>query len=176
MGTAEEMEAGSKRSQYFANLGTSRPHLKSNPTGEGSGVAPRKNDGTTNVVPVEPTENTGVQGGGGGTGPTGNTWPPGNTGPTGDTGPTGTRPKPNARQAKHEQQPGPNVGQTGNERGGSSQRPVPIAPTFANFPAELTSLPYWVLWRYLPPKSRGGARGARKGRCRLGRATDTAAV
>ena len=41
MSTAEEMEAGRKRSEYFANLGTSRPHPKPNPTGEGS-VAPQR--------------------------------------------------------------------------------------------------------------------------------------
>ncbi len=38
-------------------------------------------------------------------------------------------------------------------------KPSPIRPKFENFPAELAelkSLPNWVLWRYLPPKSNGG--------------------
>jgi hypothetical protein len=160
MSTAEEMEAGRKRSQYFANLGTSRPHPKSNPTGADNGITPRENDGTNNVILFGPTGSTGVQGDGAGTGPTGDTWLIGNTGPTGHTGPTGTQPGPNTSQARQgEQQPGPNGpakrSEAGDKRGGSSQRPVPIPPTFANFPTELTSLPNWVLWRYLPPKSHG---------------------
>ena len=65
MSTAEEMEAGRKRSQYFASPGTRRPHPMSTATGEGSGVAPTKNDGTTNVIPFGPTGNTDVQCGGG---------------------------------------------------------------------------------------------------------------
>jgi hypothetical protein len=39
---------------------------------------------------------------------------------------------------------------------GAQKKPIPIKPNFANFPAELKSLPNWVLWRYLPPKSNGG--------------------
>jgi len=37
----------------------------------------------------------------------------------------------------------------------SPTKPTPIQPNFANFPAELKSLPNWVIWRYLPPKSNG---------------------
>jgi len=37
-----------------------------------------------------------------------------------------------------------------------SNKPIPIQPEFANIPAELRSLPNWVNWRYLPPKSSGG--------------------
>jgi primase-polymerase (primpol)-like protein len=36
------------------------------------------------------------------------------------------------------------------------KKPTPLEPNFENFPAELKSLPNWVLWRYLPPKSSGG--------------------
>jgi hypothetical protein len=36
---------------------------------------------------------------------------------------------------------------------GSVRRSSPLLPEFSNFPSELTSLPNWVLWRYLPPKS-----------------------
>ena len=39
---------------------------------------------------------------------------------------------------------------------GAQKRPIPIKPNFAKFPAELKTLPNWVLWRYLPPKSNGG--------------------
>jgi uncharacterized protein DUF5906 len=38
----------------------------------------------------------------------------------------------------------------------AQKKPTPIQPNFANFPAELKVIPNWVLWRYLPPKSRGG--------------------
>jgi hypothetical protein len=55
-----------------------------------------------------------------------------------------------------EQQPGPNASQAGGERGDRLGKPSPIKPEFENFPAELKSLPNWVLWRYLPPKSNGG--------------------
>jgi Family of unknown function (DUF5906) len=37
-----------------------------------------------------------------------------------------------------------------------SNKPIPLRPDFSNFPAELQSLPNWVMWRYLPPKSNGG--------------------
>ena len=37
----------------------------------------------------------------------------------------------------------------------TAPKPTLIQPEFANFPAELKSLPNWVLWRYLPPKSKG---------------------
>ncbi|HUZ32122.1 MAG TPA: VapE domain-containing protein [Xanthobacteraceae bacterium] len=118
MSTAEEMEAGRKRSEYFANLGNSRPQLKSNPTGEDSGVAPRITNGANNVIPIGPTGNTGAHGGGAtlaatgptrNAGPTGNTathggggtGPMGNTGPTANTGPTGTQDGPNAPKFDH---------------------------------------------------------------------------
>ena len=92
MSTAEDMEAGRKQSEYWANPGASRPQPKPDPTGKGSGVAARKND---NVIPFGPTGNTGGQrGGGGGTGPMGN------TGPSGNTGPMGNEPRPNAGQVK----------------------------------------------------------------------------
>jgi hypothetical protein len=38
----------------------------------------------------------------------------------------------------------------------AQKKPTPIQPNFANFPAGLRSLPNWLLWRYLPPKSKGG--------------------
>ena len=136
MGTTEEMEAGRKQSEYWSNPGARRSRPKPDLSGQGSGIAATKN-GTTNVIPFGPTGNTDVQCGGGGTGPTGNTWPTGNTGPTGT-------------------QPGLNASQATDDRGNSLRRPIPIQPTFANFPAELKSLPNWVLWRYLPPKSSGG--------------------
>lgn len=65
MSTAEEMEAGRRQSEYWANPGARRPQLKSSLAGEGRGVAPRKNDGTTNVVAFGPTGKMGVQGGAG---------------------------------------------------------------------------------------------------------------
>ena len=69
MGTAEEMEAGRKQSEYWANPGANRPQSKPDPTGKGSSVAARKND---NVIPFGPTGNTGGQSrGGGGLAPTG---------------------------------------------------------------------------------------------------------
>ena len=135
MSTAEEMDAGRKRRRDWANPGASSPQTKPDLSGQGSGIAAMKNG--TNVIPFGPTGNTDVQCGGGGTGPTGNVWP------TGNTGPTGAQPRPNASQAA-------------DDRGDSLRRPIPILPEFANFPAELTSLPNWVLWRYLPPKSHGG--------------------
>ena len=67
--TAEEIEAGRKQSEYWANPGASRPQPKSDPTGKG-GFAP-KND---NVIPFGPTGNTGGQGGRGGTGRTARRW------------------------------------------------------------------------------------------------------
>jgi hypothetical protein len=93
MGTAEEMEAGCRRSE-----GLSGPHPRSKPAGEDTGGTPRKDDGTTNVIPFGPTGNTGAQsrGGTGLTEKLGSTG--GNTGPTGNTGPAGTQP--NASQAK----------------------------------------------------------------------------
>jgi primase-polymerase (primpol)-like protein len=39
------------------------------------------------------------------------------------------------------------------------KKPTPIKPNFANFPAELKLLPNWVLWRYMPPKSRSSKWG-----------------
>ena len=92
MGTAEEMEAGRKRSQYFASLGATRPQPKPDLSDQGSGIA-TKNDGTTNVIPFGPTGNTDAQSSGTGTGPTEN------TGPTGNTRPTDTQSRPNAGQA-----------------------------------------------------------------------------
>jgi len=53
------------------------------------------------------------------------------------------------------QQPAPNASQASGERKDRLGKPTPIQPDFANFPAELKSLPNWVLWRYLPPKSHG---------------------
>jgi hypothetical protein len=34
-------------------------------------------------------------------------------------------------------------------------KPVAIPPQFPNIPAELKSLPKWVLWRYMPPRTPG---------------------
>ena len=34
-------------------------------------------------------------------------------------------------------------------------RPVALAPEFPKIPAELKSLPKWVLWRYMPPRTPG---------------------
>jgi primase-polymerase (primpol)-like protein len=39
---------------------------------------------------------------------------------------------------------------------GAQQKPIPIKPSFENFPAELKLVANWVVWRYLPPKSSGG--------------------
>lgn len=89
MGTAEEMEAGRKD---LANLGISGTHARSEPAGEDTGGTPRKDDGTTNVIPFGPTGNTAAQDRGG----TGLTEKLGSTG--GNTGPTGTQPT--ASQAK----------------------------------------------------------------------------
>jgi hypothetical protein len=36
------------------------------------------------------------------------------------------------------------------------QKPIPIPPKLASFPAALKALPNWLLWRYLPPKASGG--------------------
>ena len=87
MSTTEEIEAGRKQSEYWANPGASRPQPKSDPTGKRRFAA--KND---NVIPFGPTGNTGGQGARGGTGPTAN------TGPTGNTGATGAGPRPNATE------------------------------------------------------------------------------
>jgi hypothetical protein len=38
----------------------------------------------------------------------------------------------------------------------AQKKPTPLQPEFANIPAELRSLPNWVLWRYLPPKASSG--------------------
>jgi hypothetical protein len=66
------------------------------------------------------------------------------------------QPGANAGPAKpSEQRPGSNPGQASGERGDRLGKPTPIRPEFANFPAELKSLPNWVLWRYLTPKSHG---------------------
>lgn len=54
-----------------------------------------------------------------------------------------------------DQQAGANVDQAADARVDSLRKPIPILPTFANIPAQLTSLANWVLWRYLPPKSDG---------------------
>jgi hypothetical protein len=54
-----------------------------------------------------------------------------------------------------EQQPGPNGTQVSGQPVGGLGKPSPIKPEFATIPTELTSLPNWVLWRYLPPKSPG---------------------
>ena len=63
----------------------------------------------------------------------------------------------NADPAKpDEQRPGSNGSQASGERGDRLGKPTPIKPEFENLPAELKSLPNWVLWRYLPPKSNGG--------------------
>ncbi|MGO9682446.1 MAG: AAA family ATPase, partial [Beijerinckiaceae bacterium] len=55
-----------------------------------------------------------------------------------------------------EQRPGSNASQASGERADELGKPTPIRPEFENFPAELKSLPNWVLWRYLPPKSNNG--------------------
>ena len=156
--TALEMEAGRKQSEYWANPGASRPQPKTDPTGEGSGVALRKDD---NVIPFGPTGNTGptgnsvVQDGGGGT-----VSPPGpteNTGPIGNTEPTSAQQGANAGPAKpSEHRPGSNASQASGERGDKLGKPTPIQPEFQNFPTELKSQHNWLLWRYLPPKSSGG--------------------
>jgi hypothetical protein len=54
-----------------------------------------------------------------------------------------------------EQQAAPNADQAGIKEGDSSGKPTPLKPNFANIPAELKSMPNWVNWRYLPPKSHG---------------------
>ena len=53
MSTSEEMEAGRKQSQYFANPGASRPQPKTDASGKGSGVtAPKKpNDAPAGIPP-----------------------------------------------------------------------------------------------------------------------------
>ena len=68
--------------------------------------------------------------------------------------------KPNAEGIKSEsgERPGPNASQAGGEGADNSEKPIPIQPKFANFPAELKLLPNWVLWRYLPPKSKKGGK------------------
>ena len=53
MSTAEEMEAGRKQSDYWANPGARRPQPKPDPTGKGSGVAPRKNNGDPDIIVPE---------------------------------------------------------------------------------------------------------------------------
>ena len=50
----------------------------------------------------------------------------------------------------------PNATQTSGLVRDTPGKPSPIPPKFANFPDDLNSLPNWVLWRYLPPKSDGG--------------------
>ena len=54
------------------------------------------------------------------------------------------------------QQIGQNASQANGAAGVRFGKPTPISPKFPNFPAGLRSLPNWVLWRYLPPKSDGG--------------------
>ena len=51
--------------------------------------------------------------------------------------------------------PGMSASQAGGEGGDGLGKPTPIKPKFANFPAELQSIPNWVLWRYLRPQSHG---------------------
>ena len=66
------------------------------------------------------------------------------------------RPGANAGPAKpSEQQPRPDGSQASSEQGARLGKPSPLKPEFENFPAELKSLPNWVLWRYLSPKSHG---------------------
>ena len=50
---------------------------------------------------------------------------------------------------------GPNAGSAGYEGANGPAKPIPIKPNFANFPSALKSLPNWVLWRHLVPKSMG---------------------
>ena len=40
MSTTDEIEAGRKRSEYWANPGANRPQTKPDPTGKGSGAVP----------------------------------------------------------------------------------------------------------------------------------------
>ena len=49
-----------------------------------------------------------------------------------------------------------NAGLIGPGKVSGSQKPIPIKPNFQNIPAQLQSKHNWVLWRYLPPKSKGG--------------------
>ena len=37
-----------------------------------------------------------------------------------------------------------------------SNKPIPLQPNFANLPLELKSIPNWLLFRYMPPKRKGG--------------------
>jgi hypothetical protein len=74
------------------------------------------------------------------------------TGPTGPTGAVGAAAMGSTGSGATGARP--NIGQSGGERT-SSGKPTPIQPNSANFPAELTALPNWVVWRYLPPKSHG---------------------
>jgi hypothetical protein len=67
------------------------------------------------------------------------------------------QPGANAGPAKpSEPRPGSKASQAKSEARDKLGKPTPIHPEFENFPAELKSLPNWVLWRYLPPKSNGG--------------------
>jgi AAA domain len=54
-----------------------------------------------------------------------------------------------------EKSPRPDDGHADDKVVNNLGKPTPIPPEFVNFPAELKSLPNWVLWRYLPPKSSG---------------------
>jgi hypothetical protein len=52
--------------------------------------------------------------------------------------------------------PAPATVETGLGDLGMSNKPIPLQPNFANLPAELKSIPNWVLFRYVPPKRKGG--------------------
>jgi AAA domain len=149
MSTAEEVEAGRKRNEYFANLETSRPQPKAAPNGEGSGavlintgiVAPEtpKQPQVKGIKPEVPSAECSLA-------PTVVSEAAAPATNIGGATPTGTH---------SEQQLVPNASQASGALGDRSGKPTPLPPEFANFPAELTSLPNWVLWRYLPPKSDG---------------------
>jgi hypothetical protein len=52
--------------------------------------------------------------------------------------------------------PAPATVETGFGDLGTSNKPIPLQPNFANLPAELKSIPNWVCFRYMPPKRKGG--------------------
>ena len=145
MSTADEMETGRKRNEYFANLGKNHPQPKTDPTGEGGSVAPIDTS-VTAAVTAKHAQADGER-----------------EMPLAErsaapkvavTAPNVVCDSPPAEQPS-ETQLGVNASQASSQRGGIS-KPIPIRPEFANFPAELKLLPNWVLWRYLPPKSDGG--------------------
>jgi AAA domain len=108
---------------------------------------------------------SGVTGATGPTGPTGIGVTGSNRGAAGVTGASNGGCEPLHREqidtglvkafAARAKQQGANAHPLGGGRD-SLQKPTPLQPEFAKFPAELKSLPNWVLWRYLPPHAKGG--------------------